>query len=172
MASARTDARGSATLYLREPDALYVRVSGAGVRTIVSAADLADGKPLALAIEHGATLLGSIGPLAALRALDPDRAADAGPSIYAYHSWSAPTLTVVHSGGRETREGVRIDPQGRFRIDGLPPGPVELQLRLWQKDKQSRRRVEPPTVLGTWTLRLDAPQSVELQLPAGAGSGR
>ena len=79
---------------------------------------------------------------------------------------------MVYGEGRERREGIRIDHLGRFRCDGLPPGPVELQLRRWEKTAQGQRQlVEPATVLGTWTLRVDAPQAVELQLPAGTGSG-
>jgi hypothetical protein len=172
VASARTDARGRATLRLRDARNLHLRVTGASVRTMVQAADLTDDKALPIDVERGATLFGTIGPLTALRALDCDRAAEARPSIYSYHSWTAPTLTVVLGGGQERREGIRIDPQGRFRCDGLPPGPVELQLRHWAKEGRGRRLVEPPSVLGSWTLRVDAPQSVELQLPAGTDSGR
>jgi hypothetical protein len=169
VASARTDAGGHATLQLGETANLHLRLSGPGVRTVVRAADLTKGDAVpTIAVERGATLLGSLGPVAALRALDPER--EVRPSIYSYHSWSAPTLTVVS--GADRREGIRIDQQGRFRCDGLPPGPVELQLRHWQKVGQSRRLVEPPLVLGSWTLRVDAPQSVDLQLPEGAGSGR
>lgn len=172
VASARTDARGRATLQLDESGELHLRVSGPGVRTVVCAANFARGKALPIAVERGATLLGSLGPAAALQALDPERAADARPSIYSYHSWSAPTLTVSCGEGRERREGIAIDRLGRFRCDGLPPGPVELQLRCWQVTPQGRRLAEPPLVLGSWTLRVDAPQSVELLLPAISGSAR
>jgi hypothetical protein len=172
VASAHTDARGRATLRLRDVRNLHLRVTGANVRTMVQAADLTEDKALPIDVERGATLFGTIGPLTALQVLDCDRAADARPSIYSYHSWTAPTLTVVFDGGQERREGIRIDPQGRFRCDGLPPGPVELQLRHWAKEGRGRRLVEPPSVLGSWTLRVGAPQSVELQLPAGTDSGR
>jgi hypothetical protein len=173
VASARTSAGGSATLQLGGIADLHLRISGPRVCTVVQTTDLTDGKAVpVIAVERGATLLGSLGPVAALRALDPDRRADQRPSIYSYHSWFAPTLTVVFGADHQRWEGIRLDQEGRFRCDGLPPGPVELQLRYRQKDGNRRPLVEPPLVLGSWTLRTDAPQSVELQLPAGVGSSR
>ena len=166
IASARTDANGRASLWLADPGSVALRISGPGVRTTVRAPDAADGtvaKPIALA--RGATLLGTIGPVSALRALHPDPRQETRPSIYAFHSFARPTLTVVASDG-ERFEGVRIDPAGRFRCDGLPPGAVELRL---QPRDRGWKPTESTIVLGTFTVQLEQPQQVDLQLPA---SGR
>lgn len=70
LASAHSDERGRATLQLREPGLVHLRVSGPGVRTLVSTVDLAQAAAAATPIlgERGATLLGSVGPAAALPA--------------------------------------------------------------------------------------------------------
>jgi len=173
VASARTDANGRTTLQLAQAGKVHLRVSGPGVQNAVLSVDLTDGKdPLPVVAERGATLLGSLGPLAALRALDPEFMPEAKASIYSYHSRSLPTLTIVGADGKERREGIRIDHQGRFRCDGLPPGPVELRLGHFERVKEGSRPAAKSVVLGKCTLRVDAPQSVELQLPAGAGTGR
>lgn len=167
VASAPTDERGRATLQLRAPARLHVRVSGPGVRTCVREVDFANGAPAApILVESGATLIGSVGPVEMLRTLDPGHEPRTHPSIYAYHSWYAPTLTVVYDGGKLRREGVRLDTKGRFCCDGLPPGPIEVQLRRWERfNGNSHRLVAEPTPLGSFTLRVGAPEQVTLRLP-------
>ena len=62
--------------------------------------------------------------------------------------------------GEKTR---RVDLRGRFVIDGLPPGPVELGLQVWLKQgKSSFRRAPAPLSLGTFVVDAAAPLEVEL----------
>jgi hypothetical protein len=172
VASALTDTTGRATLYLREPGPLSLRVSGAGVRTVVHDVDLAGARePAPLTVDPGATLLGTIGPLAALHALDPERAGQRGSPVYKYHSATGPTLTFVPADPTQRREGVRIDTAGRFRCDGLPPGPVEVLLTAGLSGHVHARDGAPPRTLGTFVVKLGEPHRVTLEVPA-AGAPR
>lgn len=169
--SSRTDERGRATLMLRESCPVHLRLSGAAARSKVVFAKLTAADTFRVEVERGAVLTGSVGPLPALRALDPERKAQA--SIYAYHSHTAPSLRIVWPRGEmELPVEVRIDTMGRFRAEGLPPGPVEVHLRYLQDvGENPRRRVEETIVLGTCVLKVDAPRHVDLQLP-GAEKAR
>lgn len=168
VASARTDANGRAVLHLRAGSEPWLRVSGPGATARVFATTPRGGGVPSLVVERGATLVGTVGPAAALLALDPDHEPDAKPSIYAFHSWSAPTLAVVDANGRVLRDGVRIDPEGRFRVDGLPAGSAALQLQYWIREGAGRRRAPRPLPLGECTLRLEQPETVTLQVPTAA----
>lgn len=169
VAAARSDGNGRATLQLDDPGTLSVRVSGPGMRAVVCELDLTAAAVAPVVVERGATLSGTIGPREALQALDPERATAAKPSIYSYHSMSAPTLTIVDGDGRVVREGVRIDHHGRFRCDGLPVG--RLDVALHHRGNGGDRN-EAAIPLGSHTLSLAAPLTVDLRLPAGATSGR
>lgn len=168
VAAAYSDEHGRVALQLQEPGAAFLRVSGPSVRTIVQAANLSPAdQPARLTVERGAVLTGSVGPAATLLALDVGRDEKARVSIYDYHRRTAPTLTVVYDGGRQRREGVRIDTRGNFRCEGLPPGPVEVRLAHWVKvgDNGHRRSPNSPS-LGTFTLDVAQPLHVTLQVAA------
>ncbi|MCB9876070.1 MAG: hypothetical protein H6835_00580 [Planctomycetes bacterium] len=168
VAADRTDEQGRVALQLPSTGELLLRVSGPTVRSAVRAVDLRQPRPpVRLEVERGAVLSGSIGPASALLALDLDRTEEPRISIYDYCSRTAPTLTIVYDEGRQRREGVRIDTNGNFRVEGMPPGQVEVQLAYWVKHGDSSRRLATdPPLLGTFTLDVAQPLQVALQLPS------
>ena len=77
----------------------------------------------------------------------------------------------MHAGGAR-REEVQIADDGTFVCTGLPPGEVEVLLKLWPENGKARERA-----LGKLQLVAGAPLKVVLdvpadELPASAGTGR
>lgn len=163
IASARTDAQGRASLRLASAGRCRLRISGKGVRRAVHKADLTPDRLLELEAAAGAALSASITPIKALQKLDPSFEPDATPTIYSYHSRSAPRVRLVCGAGAKQLvvEGVLLDQAGRFQCDGLPPGRVEVHLSTYPKRDRS-------WLLGTFELKAGAAQKLELKLPADA----
>ena len=76
-----------------------------------------------------------------------------------------PTVTLVFDGGRQTREAVWTDHTGRFSCGGMPPGDVEVQLVYKQWIEKSSLRSAPPHSFGKFTIDLNAPLKVKLEVP-------
>jgi hypothetical protein len=163
VAAARTDAQGLATLRLTEAGPCWLRISGAGVQRAVHRADLGEDRPVQLQVARGASLSCTITPNDALLRLDPKHDPEKDPSIYAYHSRSAPRVRLICGKGQAQRvvEGVLLDQSGRFTCAGLPPGPVEVHLHTYPKEDRT-------WLLGTFVLAAGEAEDAELELPADA----
>ena len=119
------------------------------------------GPGLQVVVEHRRGQLGTLTPLAAVRALDPDP--QPGVSIYKHQRRFAATITAVC--GEFRREGILVDYRGCFSGGGLPEGEVVLMLHPWVKDGPSLKRGPEPLPLGMFTLGCAIPLAVELTLP-------
>lgn len=168
VAAARTDARGLATLRLREAGPVHLRISGAGVCNAVVEADLTRDEPLPIVAQPGAMVAGGIGPLEALRLLHPGRDDEKRPTIYAWLlSWPT-TVSLVRQGGDGAFvcSDIHLDTRGRFRVEGLPPGKFAIHVRHWRRvGENGFQQVERPIVVGTCTLEAGAAQELDLRLP-------
>ncbi|MFN3244754.1 MAG: carboxypeptidase-like regulatory domain-containing protein [Planctomycetota bacterium] len=163
VAASRTDADGNATLRLSTVGPCSLRLSGGGVLRAMHAADLTADQPITLEARRGATLSATIQPLDALLRLDPKHDSERSPSIYAYHSRSAPRVRLVCGEAAQQRivEDVILDQAGRFTCAGLPPGRVEVHLHTHPKATRS-------WLLGTFETKRDQPRELVLELPADA----
>lgn len=165
VASARADARGHVVVRVPELGPVHLRCSGFGVQPRVMAADLRPQQPLRVELARGCRLSGSLGPVDSLARLDPDHDPKRSGSIYDYAGWQRPTLTVSFANGAGRREGVRLETDGTFVCDGLPPGEVEVALQFVQRDGKVRERRTSSRLLGTFAVDPDTPRVVELRLP-------
>ncbi|MCA8964792.1 MAG: hypothetical protein H6838_05585 [Planctomycetes bacterium] len=164
VASARTTATGTAALAV-PPDAegAWLRISGRQIQTKVVHVPAWPGAAVEVAVAAGAVLTGSITPVDALFALDPDDARErARKSIYSYQRRFAPRLIVEAGGAHEAR----VDLHGHFEITGLPPGVARVRLGRWTKNGNSYHREETLLDLGTFELTPGPPTEVKLQVPA------
>jgi hypothetical protein len=115
-------------------------------------------------VAPGARIAGTVGPLASFLALDPEYDPNARPGIYRHQRGYGPTITVVS--GRFRREGIRLDHRGRFAIEGLPPGPVQLSLHAFTKGERGGRGRDPlPYDLGAHVVAHGKPLEVALEVP-------
>jgi len=165
VASARADASGRVRLRVPDLGDLHLRCRGGRVQPRVLAAELRADRPQRIELARGGRLRGSVGTIADLERLDPDLAKHPLGSIYSHTSWTRPTLTLRFANGAPPREAVTIERDGSFVADGLPPGEVAIELRLWQRDGDRRVLVPLPPVLGTFAIDADTDRVVELRVP-------
>jgi hypothetical protein len=144
---------------------VHLRVSGAGIQTRVLRVHLPwRDEPMAAEVAPGARMTGSLGPLQAVLDLDPLYDPKAKHNIYSHQHGFGATLTAVSGAFR--REDIRLDHLGRFCIDGLPPGPVELGLSVWlRQGPNSYRQAPAPIPLGTFQVEPGKPLEVTLKVP-------
>ncbi len=165
VAASRSDAEGNAVVNLPDlADAVHLRVSGPTIQTHIVPVDLPwRDEPLVVEVVPGASISGTVGPLADVLNLDPDYDPKARRNIYDHQRRYGATITAVS--GSYRREGILLDHQGRFTMQGLPPGPVELALSLWRRVGDSRQRIPDPLPLGTLAADPAKPLVVDLKLP-------
>jgi hypothetical protein len=135
------------------------------VQPRVLAADLRPQQPLRVELARGCRLSGSLGPVDSLAHLDPGHDPKRSGSIYDYAGWQRPTLTVSFANGAGRREGVRLETDGTFVCDGLPPGEVEVALQFVPRARNAREGRVASRVLGTFAVDPETPRFVELRLP-------
>ncbi|MCA8964793.1 MAG: hypothetical protein KDC48_07895 [Planctomycetes bacterium] len=164
VASAPTGADGLATLAVaRDTRAAWLRVSGRTIQTRIVHVDAWPGAAVEVPVAAGAVLVGAIGPVEALFALDPeDAAVRGGPAIHSHQRRLGPWIAV--EAGRTYI--ARPDPLGRFELTGLPPGRVRVLLgrTLRRQPNASIDRTTHP--LGTFDLTPGKPTEVKLTVPA------
>ncbi len=164
VASARTTAGGIAALAVpAEAGAAWLRVSGRTIQTKVVHVPAWPATAVEIAAEAGAVLAGSITPVDALFALDPDDTEErARKSIYSHQRSYAPWLIIEAGGTRQAR----VDLHGHFEIRGLPPGKARVRLGRWRKNGSSHHPEETRFELGTFDLTPGTLTEVKLQVPA------
>lgn len=141
LASARTDANGRAVLPAPRRGRLGLRVQGAHVPLIEHPLRaVADGEPLVLVVQRGATLRGTLSPASLLPALAPPESpqAIALADALATPAGGLPSILVRELGrGRRVfpvralmvQPAQRVGDDGAFCIAGVPNGDWQLELQ-------------------------------------------
>jgi RNA polymerase sigma-70 factor (ECF subfamily) len=141
---ATSGADGIAMLRGVPGETLAVRALGPGHAPVLRTIALApEGNELVLQVARGATVHGTLFPRATFDRLQPDAAAirslaGTAGDIGGWMASRAPSLQLVGAGGARDRLppgdvfGLRVDPDGSFRFDGVPAGDWTLVLAYWR----------------------------------------